>query len=136
IQMEDKQRFIINGGVRVTELEPKLNFPFPTGDYVTLGGLINHHLGRIAEVGDLVQLEGANLKVLEKDNHRVTKALFEYQEPEEPEETEPQVEEKKAKRSFMRRSSEKDSKGEKDQPEAQVAKAAEGPGKLEKEADS
>jgi hypothetical protein len=38
IKIEDKQHFIIKGGVRVTELEPKLNFPFPTGDYVTGGG--------------------------------------------------------------------------------------------------
>ncbi|MCP3871514.1 MAG: DUF21 domain-containing protein [Gammaproteobacteria bacterium] len=88
IKMEDKQRYIINGGVRVTELEPKLNFPFPTGDYVTLGGLINHRLGRIGELGDLVQLEGACLKVLEKDNHRITKVLFEFQITEDSEEDE------------------------------------------------
>ena len=37
IRMQDKHHFLINGGVRVTELEPKLNFPFPRGDYVTLG---------------------------------------------------------------------------------------------------
>ena len=79
IKMEDKQHYIINGGVRVTELEPKLNFPFPTGDYVTLGGLINHSLGRIAEVDDVVQLEGGILKVLEMDSHRITKVLFEFQ---------------------------------------------------------
>jgi len=78
IKMEDKQHFTINGGVRVTELEPKLNYPFPTGDYVTLGGLVNHRLGRISEIGDQVQLEGAILKVLEMDNHRITKVLFEY----------------------------------------------------------
>jgi len=78
IKMEDKQHYIINGGVRVTELEPKLNFPFPTGDYVTLGGLIHHNLSRIAEVDDVVQLEGADLKVLEMDNHRITKVLFDY----------------------------------------------------------
>ena len=64
IRMQDKQTFLINGGVRVTELEPKLNFPFPTGDYVTLGGLINHRLGRIPVVGDVVELEGAHLEVL------------------------------------------------------------------------
>ena len=85
IKMEDKQHYIINGGVRVTELEPKLNFPFPTGDYVTLGGLINHSLGRIAEVDDVVQLEGGELKVLEMDNHRITKVLFEFQVIEEEE---------------------------------------------------
>ncbi len=77
IKMEDKQHYIINGGVRVTELEPKLNFPFPTGDYVTLGGLINHRLGRIANVNDVVPLEGARLTVLEKDRHQITKVLFE-----------------------------------------------------------
>lgn len=79
IKMEDKQRYIINGGVRVTELEPKLNFPFPTGDYVTLGGLIHHRLGRVAELEDQITLEGAYLKVLEMDNHRITKVLFEFQ---------------------------------------------------------
>ncbi len=129
IKMEDKQHYIINGGVRVTELEPKLNFPFPTGDYVTLGGLINHRLSRVAEVGDQVQLEGAYLKVLEMDSHRITKVLFEYHEVVEmaaqaEQEAEPQVKEKKAKRSFMRRSSGNSRDDIQDQPEAQVAEAA------------
>ncbi|MEW8689725.1 MAG: hemolysin family protein [Candidatus Thiodiazotropha endolucinida] len=132
IKMEDKQHFIINGGVRVTELEPKLNFPFPTGDYVTMGGLIHHSLGRIAEVGDLVQLEGALLEVLEMDNHRITKVSFQHQiTEEEPEETEPQVEEKKANQSFLKRSSEKNLKDKKDRPEVQEVEAA-----TEKETDS
>ncbi len=76
IKMTDKQNYIINGGVRVTELEPKLNYPFPTGDYVTLGGLISHHLRRVAEVGDIVKLVGAQMEVLEMDHHRITKVLF------------------------------------------------------------
>ncbi len=79
IKKEDKRHFSIDGGVRVTELEPKLNFPFPTGDYVTLGGLVNHRLGRIAVVGDTIQLEGARLEVLEMDEHRVSRVLFEDQ---------------------------------------------------------
>ena len=41
-------------------------------------GLINQHLGRIADVNDIVELEGARLKVLEMDNRRITKVLFEY----------------------------------------------------------
>jgi len=76
IKKEDQHRFIIAGGVRVTELEPKLNFPFPTGEYVTLGGLIHQRLGRIANVGDLIPLEGAQLEVLEMDRHCITKVLF------------------------------------------------------------
>jgi CBS domain containing-hemolysin-like protein len=76
IKKEDQHSYLINGGVRVTELEPKLNYPFPTGDYVTLGGLINHRLARIAIVGDVLELEGARLEVMEMDNHRITKVLF------------------------------------------------------------
>jgi putative hemolysin len=76
IKKEDHHSYVINGGVRVTELEPKLNYPFPTGDYVTLGGLIYHRLGRIATVGDVLELEGARLEVMEMDNHRITKVLF------------------------------------------------------------
>jgi len=77
IKKEDTHRFVIAGGVRVTELEPKLNFPFPTGDYVTLGGLIFNKLGRVPQVGDVVKLEGGRLSVLEMDSHRITKVLFE-----------------------------------------------------------
>lgn len=78
IRRKKNGQFIINGGVRVTELEPKLNFPFPTGDYVTLGGLINHRLGRIAQVGDIVDLEGGRLEVLAMDLHRIVKVRFEF----------------------------------------------------------
>jgi len=86
IKMEDRQRYKISAGVRVTELEHKLNYPFPSGDYVTLGGYINHRLGRIASVGDRVQLEGACLEVLKMDRHQIVKVLFEFQEAEAPEE--------------------------------------------------
>jgi len=95
IRRKNKGHFIINGGVRVTELEPKLNFPFPTGDYVTLGGLINHRLGRIAEVGDVVELEGGRLEVLDMDLHRITKVRFEFQVQENTEESSPEGGEKK-----------------------------------------
>jgi len=77
IKKEDTHRFVIAGGVRVTELEPKLNFPFPTGDYVTLGGLVFNKLGRVAQVGDVVELDGGKLSVLEMDSHRITKVMFE-----------------------------------------------------------
>ncbi|MCP4877773.1 MAG: HlyC/CorC family transporter [Gammaproteobacteria bacterium] len=86
IKREDLQRYKISAGVRVTELEHKLNYPFPTGDYVTLGGFINHRLGRIADIGDRIQLEGACLEVLKMDRHQIVKVLFEFQEAEAPEE--------------------------------------------------
>ncbi len=93
IKMEDRQHYKISAGVRVTELEHKLNFPFPTGDYVTLGGFINHRLGRIAQVGDRIQLEGACLEVLKMDRHQIVKVLFEFQEAEAPEDPDKPVDE-------------------------------------------
>ncbi|MDJ0777751.1 MAG: hemolysin family protein [Gammaproteobacteria bacterium] len=84
IKREGPDCYKISAGVRVTELEHKLNYPFPTGDYVTLGGFINHRLGRIATEGDRVQLEGARLEVLKMDRHQILKVRFEFQEAEAP----------------------------------------------------
>jgi len=69
-------QYVIDAGIRVSELEPLVDFPFPTGDYVTLGGLVYHTLGRIPTVGEVVELDGGRLKVLEMDKHRITKVLF------------------------------------------------------------
>jgi CBS domain containing-hemolysin-like protein len=69
-------QYAIDAGIRTSDLESLLNFPFPGGDYVTLGGLVYHLLGRIPQIGDEVPMEGARLKVLEMDKHRITKVLF------------------------------------------------------------
>ncbi len=69
-------QYLIDAGIRASDLEPMVNFPFPEGDYVTLGGLIYQHLGHIPEVGDEVLLDGGRLEVREMDNHRITKVLF------------------------------------------------------------
>ncbi|MCB1761034.1 MAG: HlyC/CorC family transporter [Gammaproteobacteria bacterium] len=69
-------QYIIDASIRASDLEHLVNFPFPSGDFVTLGGLIYQELGRIPEVGDVVSLEGGKLEVLEMDKHRITKVLF------------------------------------------------------------
>ena len=69
-------QYVIDAGIRVSELEPLVDFPFESGDYVTLGGLVYHALGRIPELGEVVELEGGRLEVLEMDKHRITKVLF------------------------------------------------------------
>ena len=69
-------QYVIDAGIRVSELEPLVNFPFPEGDFVTLGGLVYHELGRIPKVGDRVDLQSGRLEVLEMDKHRITKVLF------------------------------------------------------------
>lgn len=67
----------INGGVRVADLEMLLEFPFPTSvSYVTLSGLMFHKIGRVPEVGDVVQLDNGRLQILEISEMRITKVLF------------------------------------------------------------
>jgi len=76
IKKLEGSQYVIDAAIRLSDLEVAVNFPFPEGDYVTLAGLVYHQLGRIPKVGDKVELESARLKVLEMDNHRITKVLF------------------------------------------------------------
>ena len=72
----DGSQYIIDASVRLTDLEALVDFPFPEGDYVTLGGLVYDQLGAIPQVGTEIKLEGARMEVLAMDKHRVTKVLF------------------------------------------------------------
>ena len=55
--------FHIDGLTNLTEASDQINFQFPEGPYESIGGLITHKLGRIAEVGDKVELPGCELIV-------------------------------------------------------------------------
>lgn len=48
-----------------------LGIPLPAGPYTTLGGLVMERLGRIPEPGDVVEVEGYRLEVLETAGHAV-----------------------------------------------------------------
>jgi len=69
-------QYLIDAGIRVSDLESAVHFPFPEGDYVTLGGLVYNHLGRLPKVGDCIDLDAARLEVKEMDNYRIAKVLF------------------------------------------------------------
>ncbi|MBF0620408.1 MAG: HlyC/CorC family transporter [Magnetococcales bacterium] len=68
----------IAGSFKVANLEMALDFPFPHAhsDYVTIGGLMFNKLGRIPEVGDVVQLDNGRMQVLEINNMRISRVLF------------------------------------------------------------
>ncbi|MBF0369445.1 MAG: HlyC/CorC family transporter [Magnetococcales bacterium] len=67
----------INGSMRVSDLELALDFPFPRGPgYVTIGGLIFDRLGRMPEVGDVLDLENGRIQILEIADMRVSRVLF------------------------------------------------------------
>ena len=53
------------------EVESMVGFAWPEGRYETLGGLITAELGRLPEVGDVVEIEGWLLEVTAVDGVRV-----------------------------------------------------------------
>ena len=62
----------IDGGLILQEFEATTGIELPdTGGYETVGGFVMARLGRIAEVGDEVQVEGGRLTVTAMDERRV-----------------------------------------------------------------
>ena len=55
--------FHIDGLTNLTEASDEINYVFPEGPYESIGGLVTHKLGRIAEVGDKIELPGCELLV-------------------------------------------------------------------------
>jgi CBS domain containing-hemolysin-like protein len=65
------------GGVSIDEVNELFGFGFPTDQAVTMAGLVLHALGRIAAVGDEVDINSMCLRVEQMDRFRIaTLSLF------------------------------------------------------------
>jgi putative hemolysin len=62
----------VAGGVSIDEVNELFGFGFPTDQAVTMAGLVVNVLGRIAAVGDEVELYGCRLRVEQVDRFRIT----------------------------------------------------------------
>jgi CBS domain containing-hemolysin-like protein len=67
----------IGGQVPVWEVNERFQLELPEAPYDTIAGLMLHHLGRIARVGDEVVLGSAHLKVAAMDGRRIAQVTFE-----------------------------------------------------------
>ena len=67
--------YVVDGLVLLDELAARLGFTAPEHESSTLGGFVIARLGRIARIGDLVQLDGYSAKVIEMKGRRVSKLL-------------------------------------------------------------
>lgn len=68
----------VDGMIDIETLDKELSIKLPESeDYESLGGLIITELGRVAEVGDEIILDGVKLRVTEIDKKRVSKVLVE-----------------------------------------------------------
>lgn len=65
--------YIVLGDAEVEELEELFNLDLAKDEYITVGGLITHYLGRLPEQGELIQLKGLSLEILDVDQKRIKK---------------------------------------------------------------
>ncbi|SOC52582.1 hemolysin family protein [Ornithinimicrobium cerasi] len=61
----------VSGGLIVEELEDALEVRLPHGGYETVAGLVLDRLGRVAEVGDEVEVPGVRLRVVAMEGMRI-----------------------------------------------------------------
>jgi putative hemolysin len=66
----------IGGQVPVWEVNERFRLELPEEPYDTMAGLMLHHLGRIARVGDEVEVGGARFRVAAMDGRRIAQVTF------------------------------------------------------------
>jgi CBS domain containing-hemolysin-like protein len=71
--------YVVSGDAEVEEIEKLFDLEFAEEDYLTVGGLITHNLGRLPEKGEQVQIKGLSLEVLEVDQKRIKKLRIKKQ---------------------------------------------------------
>ncbi len=68
--------YVVDGLVLLDEIADRLGLEAPEHESNTLGGFVIARLGRIARVGDVVRLDGYDVKVVEMKARRVSKLLL------------------------------------------------------------
>jgi len=65
------EEFIVSGEAEVENLEKRLAVDLGDEAYITLSGLVNFHLGRLPQKGEVFTLKGWRFEILEADQKRV-----------------------------------------------------------------
>ncbi len=65
--------FTVSGATEVEELEELFDVELAEDDFITVGGLITHDLGRLPHKGESLRIKGLVLEVLEIDQKKVKK---------------------------------------------------------------
>lgn len=63
--------YIVSGETEVEELEPILAEDLSDEEYLTVGGLVAHHLGRLPAKGEVFSLKNLRFEILDADQKRV-----------------------------------------------------------------
>ncbi len=66
---------VIDGRLNIQDFEEAAGVSIPRGTWDTIAGYVVHRLGRLATVGDVIELEDASLKVTAMDRRRIAEIL-------------------------------------------------------------
>ncbi|MBU1023004.1 hemolysin family protein [bacterium] len=69
---EDKGVWVVEGKLNLHDLEDLVDIEIPQNGADTVGGLIYSELGRIPDVGNIIELAGLTFKILRVNNQRIT----------------------------------------------------------------
>ncbi len=67
----DERTSVVEGQIRVEDVNEELDLDIPHGDYETLAGFILERLGRLPNTGDTINHKNVRLKVLEMQGPRI-----------------------------------------------------------------
>lgn len=82
VRIVDETTAISNGWAPVSYVNEVLGTSLETdGPYVSIAGLVNHHLGRIAEEGDRIELETVTITVLDTTARRIRRVRLDRVDP-------------------------------------------------------
>lgn len=71
LQTIDEHTSVVEGQVRIDEINDELDLHIPAGEYDTLAGFILEQMGRLPQPGDHVQYQNIRLTVLEMQGQRI-----------------------------------------------------------------
>ena len=63
--------YTVSGDVKVEEIEDIMDKELAEDDFITVGGLVVHHLGRLPYKGERVVIKGLEIEVLDTDEKRI-----------------------------------------------------------------
>lgn len=97
IQAMDERTYLVEGSMKLDDINDALGTSLDSEDYDSIGGIIIEYLDRLPEDGEEVELEnGIRLKVQGIDQNRICKVVMTLPEPDAQEEIEEAAKEKES----------------------------------------
>jgi CBS domain containing-hemolysin-like protein len=82
VQDEGNGVFVFSGKVDIDELSERLGLQIPREGFGTVGGYLLSHLGRVPAVGEVLEVDGLRVEILEAERRRVGRVRVQRVAPE------------------------------------------------------